>query len=257
MPTEPVLKPERVRADDVAVDAPEPPLVDRPEAVDEKVVADVVPAVPLHVEELDPLHDRGCLRARVAVAARPCDGRSRSARRPRRSAGRAGSTRPRPTTSAARSAASRSSCGHAQRDERLRAPDEMRANPRHVPDSARLKPIGRPDPPRVPDPPAAPRVAPASPRRARPRPRAHPAATGSSARRPSVSESDRSRSAPLDAGEREARQRRRRLERALAGRRELDRRDAARSRRERRGSGDERGESDGDEGEEAAHESPG
>ena len=38
--------------------------------VDEKVVADVVPAVPLHVVELDRANDRGRLRLRVRVRAR-------------------------------------------------------------------------------------------------------------------------------------------------------------------------------------------
>ena len=64
------VEPLRVSPDDVAVDTAEPALVHGAEAVDEKVVADVVPAVPLHVEELDALHDRRCLGPRVVVAAR-------------------------------------------------------------------------------------------------------------------------------------------------------------------------------------------
>ena len=101
------VEPLRMRAYDVAVGTAEPPLVDRPEAVDEKVVADVVPAVPLHVEELDSLHDRSRFRPRIAVAAsgvvddRETD-RCRVARR-----ARGESSRPHPTTSAARSAESR------------------------------------------------------------------------------------------------------------------------------------------------------
>jgi len=58
----------RVRADDVAIDTAEPSLVDGAEAIDEKVVADVVPAVALHVVELDSLDDRRCLGSRVAIA---------------------------------------------------------------------------------------------------------------------------------------------------------------------------------------------
>ncbi len=65
----PGVEAQRVRADHVPVDSSEAALVDRAEAVDEKVVADVVPAVSLHVEELDPLHDRGRLRPRVVVPA--------------------------------------------------------------------------------------------------------------------------------------------------------------------------------------------
>src|SRR6187399_2093668 len=61
---------EGVRSDDVAVNASVPPLVDGPEAIDEKVVADVVPAVPLDVEELDALDDRGRFRTRIVVPAR-------------------------------------------------------------------------------------------------------------------------------------------------------------------------------------------
>ena len=48
------VEPLRVRADDVALDPAVAAFVDRAEAVDEEVVADVVPAVPLHVEEWIP-----------------------------------------------------------------------------------------------------------------------------------------------------------------------------------------------------------
>ena len=61
------VEPLRVRPDHVPVDASVAALVDRPEAVDERVVADVVPAVPLHVVQLDRPHDRGCLEPRVVV----------------------------------------------------------------------------------------------------------------------------------------------------------------------------------------------
>ena len=76
------VEPQCVRAHDVPIDAAEAALVDRPEAVDEKVVADVVPAVPLHVEELNPLDDRGGLGAGVVVAAgRVVDDRESHSRR--------------------------------------------------------------------------------------------------------------------------------------------------------------------------------
>ena len=56
-----------VRADHVAVDAAVAALVDGAVAVDEEVVADVVPAVRLDVVDLDPAQDRGRLGGRVAV----------------------------------------------------------------------------------------------------------------------------------------------------------------------------------------------
>ncbi len=59
----------RVRPDHVLVDAAAAAFVDRPEAVDEEVVADVVPAVALNVVDLDPAHDRRRLRARIAIRA--------------------------------------------------------------------------------------------------------------------------------------------------------------------------------------------
>ena len=60
----------RIRADHVLVDAAVAALVDGAVAVDEEVVADVVPAVRLDVVDLDPAHDRGRLRGRVVVRAR-------------------------------------------------------------------------------------------------------------------------------------------------------------------------------------------
>ncbi len=59
----------RVGADHVPVDPAAAALVDRAEAVDEEVVADVVPAVALDVVDLDAAHDCRCLRARVGVRA--------------------------------------------------------------------------------------------------------------------------------------------------------------------------------------------
>ena len=142
------VEPLRVRAHDVAVDAAEPPLVDRPEAIDEKVVADVVPAVPLHVEELDPLHDRGRFRSRVAVAARSVvDDREANTRRvARRAATNLLVRTPRRTRDDRR----RHGRGRrSQRDERLRAPHQVRPDPRHVSDRTCLNAIRLADPPRV------------------------------------------------------------------------------------------------------------
>ena len=47
------VEPPRVRPDDVALDPAVAPFVDGAVAVDEEVVADVVPAVRLHVVHLD------------------------------------------------------------------------------------------------------------------------------------------------------------------------------------------------------------
>ena len=90
----------RMRSDDGLVDPPVPAFVDRAEPVDEVVVADVVPAVAPDVVELDPLHDRRCLRLRVRVAAGRVVNDSRSGSGERRTVARAGCSRPRPTPSA-------------------------------------------------------------------------------------------------------------------------------------------------------------
>ena len=99
------VEPERVSPDHVAVDASVPALVDRAEAIDEEVVADVVPAVRL-------ARGRAGSRARWRRPERacsrsgpPCGGRSRTSRRARTPAGRDGSTRSPPTPSAGRSTA--------------------------------------------------------------------------------------------------------------------------------------------------------
>ena len=63
------VEPFRVRADDGLVDTAVPAFEDLPVLVDEKVVADVVPAVALHVVDLDPPHDRRGLRSGVGVRA--------------------------------------------------------------------------------------------------------------------------------------------------------------------------------------------
>ena len=61
------VEPLRMRTDDVLVDPAVAALVDRPEAVDERVVADVVPAVRLDVVGHDPPHDGRRLLSRVGV----------------------------------------------------------------------------------------------------------------------------------------------------------------------------------------------
>ena len=61
---------ERMRADDVPVDPAVAALVHGAEAVDEEVVADVVPTVALHVVQLDPADDRRRFDARVVVRSR-------------------------------------------------------------------------------------------------------------------------------------------------------------------------------------------
>src|ERR1043166_8449575 len=66
-PTVPVLNPSEWAPITLRSIPPAPPLVDRAEAVDKKVVADVVPAVRLHVVDLDPAHDRRRLPRGVRV----------------------------------------------------------------------------------------------------------------------------------------------------------------------------------------------
>ena len=110
-------------------------LVDRPEAVDEKVVADVVPAVALHVVELDrlarsPPPARGCSRS-----ARRCGARPRSAAPRVRRRRRDGSTRSRPTRTSARSAARRRRAS-ADGTRELGAPAPARRERRHAADRA-------------------------------------------------------------------------------------------------------------------------
>ena len=84
MPNEPRLKPSAC-APTTFRSTPRTALVDGAEAVDEKVVADVVPAVPLDVVELDRADDRGRLAA-CSCSFRPCGGRPRTAGCPRRRA---------------------------------------------------------------------------------------------------------------------------------------------------------------------------
>ncbi len=64
------VEPFRVSTDHVPRDPAGAALEDVAEAIDEKVVTDVVPAVPLDVVVLDPSHDRRRLRPRVGVRVR-------------------------------------------------------------------------------------------------------------------------------------------------------------------------------------------
>ena len=64
------VEPLRVRADHRPGHAAVAAFEDLAVLVDEEVVADVVPTVPLHMVELDRLHDRGRLRLRVRVRSR-------------------------------------------------------------------------------------------------------------------------------------------------------------------------------------------
>ncbi len=195
----------RMRSDHVAVDSAEPAFVHRAEAVDEEVVADVVPAVPLDVVELDALHDRRGLGPGVVVPAggvmndREAHLRRELRRRaPDRLVGSPGNAR-------------HDRRGHRrsrspERNAELRAPYELRANSRDPPSRAHLDPVGRPDPPRASEPPTAscPALAGTEIRAVlvlrRRRPPLAPA-PGERAR----AERDASGAAPVDACEREAR----------------------------------------------------
>src|SRR5690242_13633821 len=63
------VEPLRMRADHIALDTTSAAFVHGAETVDEKVVADVVPPVPLHVVDLDATYDRRRLCAGVRVRA--------------------------------------------------------------------------------------------------------------------------------------------------------------------------------------------
>ena len=127
----------RVGSDYVAVGPAEPALVHSAESVDEKVVADVVPAVPLDVEQLDALDDRCCLGPRVVVTS----GGVMHDRKPnlggvcRRSAANRLIRSPRePWNHRGRVGSGRKPVRHP----RLGAPDEMRANSRYTADGPRF-----------------------------------------------------------------------------------------------------------------------
>ena len=97
MPTLPVLKPSRVRADHRAVDAAGAALEDAAVGVDEEVVADVVPAVRAHVVGVDRADDRRARRLARSRSACRCGARRPSAPRRRSAAPRGAATRPRPS----------------------------------------------------------------------------------------------------------------------------------------------------------------
>ena len=150
----PGVEPLRVGADHVPLDPAVAALEDLAEAVDEEVVADVVPAVPLDVVELDRPHDRRRLGGAVPIRAgrvvherEPQDGRERGLgapdllvrvpAAPRHDGGRAGLLE------------------LASGDARGRAPDEEGAQPRHLAAEAVLDSVGGADPPRVAEVPGA------------------------------------------------------------------------------------------------------
>ncbi len=144
-----------VRADDVPVDTPEASFVDRPEAVDEEVVADVVPAVSLDMKELDSPDDRGRFRTGVVVAPSRVvhdhePGRARVARRP--APDRLVRTPGQPRNDCGLAACSR----RPERDAELGAPHELCTDARDVPPSACLEAIRGTDPPRVAETPSGP-----------------------------------------------------------------------------------------------------
>ena len=144
----------RVRADDVALAPAVAALVDGAEAVDEEVVADVVPAVPLHVVELDRPDDRRRLGRGVAVRARRVvDDRDPEVGGERRPGA--------PDLLVGLPARARHDRGRTRLLQRPRrhtgggARDEPGAQAADLPALPVLDPIGRPDPPRVAEPPAA------------------------------------------------------------------------------------------------------
>ena len=121
------VEPFGVRADHVLVDAAVAALEHLPVLVDEKVVADVVPAVALHVVDLDPAHDRRRLRGACTNWFPPCDERPRTARSARSSAARGGSPRSPPSVSRESSGGEPASATRRKRNAHLRAAYEVRA----------------------------------------------------------------------------------------------------------------------------------
>ena len=144
----PGVEPERVRADHVARDAAVPPLVDAAEAVDEEVVADVVPAVRPYVVDVDPAHDGGGLVGRVGVRRRRVVDDDEPDRR--------GILRVIPAEELVAAPSSprhdRRRAGHREAAQRLvldRAPDVPRPQPGHVTAHAVLQRVGGARPGRV------------------------------------------------------------------------------------------------------------
>ena len=238
----------RVRADDVPLDAAVPPLVDGAETVDEEVVTDVVPAVALHVVELDRLDYRRRLGGRVAVRARRVVDDRHTQRRGERRSGA-------PDLLVRIPAAARDDrrCfrplqparGHA----RVRARHEPGAETDHAAARPVLDPVGRANPPRVAQPPA---VLPSALDGAGIgsvlglRRRVHPLAPAARDRaRPKL---HRPRTAPMDSDEIEPGRRHCRRQRALAGERNVARDDRRLLRESRR----RQGEHESDEGQQAS-----
>ena len=216
----PGVEPFGVGADDVPVDPARPSLVDGAETVDEGVVADVVPAVSLHVVELDRPHDRGRLEPRVAVGARrvvdeghpkrigvlrlgPHDRLVGLPAAPRHDAGKA-RRRNRP-----------------QRHLRDRASHRQRPRARDMPDRPHLEPFAAADPHRLTEPPAAHRPRLAARRVGRVLDvRAHRPPRRPSARRPDP-QLEPARALPVDADELERARRGHGRKRAVAVERKL------------------------------------
>ena len=241
------VEPLGVRSDDVLLDPAVAALVDGAEAVDEEVVADVVPAVPLHVVELDRLHDRGRLGRGVPVRARgvvddrePQVGRERGSRAPDLLVRLpAGARHDRRRTCLLQRP--RGDAGRGARDE----PGPQAAD---LPAQPVLDPVGAPDPPWVAEPPAV-RTGPLGGARVRPvlglRRRVLPGAPA--ARRRARPELHRARAAPVQPDEIEAGRSARGSSRALSGKRDIARDD----RRLLGQSGRRQGEDESDEDEQA------
>src|SRR5712664_3560560 len=137
-----------MRTDDWLVDAAVTPLEDLPVLVDEKVVADVVPAVPFHVVDLDAAHDRGGLRGGVRVrSGRVMHERELKSRgETRRGTANRLVRTPGFATDEERRAGQRNA---SQRDTHLRAAHEVGAQSLHLSTQSILDPIGRAGPVRV------------------------------------------------------------------------------------------------------------
>jgi hypothetical protein len=148
------VEPLRVGADDIAVDPAVPALEDLAVPVDEEVVADVVPAVPLDVVGHDPAHDRGGLSPRVRV--RPGrvvdDGEADAARVEGRGPANRLVRAPGEAEDDGRRSRDRQ---RARRDTFLPARDVESPDPADAPPRPHRQPVRRARPERVADPPAA------------------------------------------------------------------------------------------------------
>ncbi len=147
------VEPLRVGADHVALDAAVPPLEDLAEAVDEEVVAHVVPAVSAHVVEVDPAHQgRGLSGRRRLGAGGVVDDRRRERLRESRVVAA------NPLVGTPRLAGDdRRAAGHLERAAHrlLRAPDLVRTQSAHPAAHADLEATRLAGPERRAEPPAA------------------------------------------------------------------------------------------------------